>query len=126
MPCCTASSRVAATLAVAAKACEVIAGRLLQGLAGGTEAAVVAGSWKGAAAPAVAAEACELITGKLLQELARSTTAGVVAQVRKRGKGRRRRRWWRHFAKRLSDLYHHHSSQGSLSEQIDGAPRLRR
>ena len=126
MPCCTASSRVAATLAVAAKACEVIAGRLLQGLAGGTEAGVVAGSWKGAAAPAVAAKVCELIASGFLHELTRGAQAGVAAVVRKRGEGWRRHRW-RHFTTAaehfLCNLYHRHSSYGGRNQQIDGASR---
>ena len=130
MPCCTASSRVAATLAVAAKACEVIAGRLLQGLAGGTEAAVVAGSWKGAAAPAVAAEVCKLIASGFLQGLTRGAQAGVVAvvvRVRKRGEGWRRHRW-RHFTTAAVEHFlcsnlHRHSSNGGRNKQIYGTAR---
>jgi len=83
--CCTTSSRCAAALAVAAKACELIAGSLLQGLAGGTPAGVVAGSWRGAADPAVTAKVCELIASELLHGLTRGSKAGVVAVVRKSG-----------------------------------------
>ena len=127
--CCTASSRVAAALAVAAEACELIAREFLHGLAGCTAAGVVAGSWSVAAAPAVTAEACELIARKFLQGLACAAPAGVVAVVRKRGEGRRRH-WWRCFTTAavehfLCDLYRH-SSSGGLNKQIDGAARRRR
>ena len=77
----TASSRVAAALAVTAEACELIAGSLLQELTGGSRAGVVAGSWKGAAAPAVAAKVRELIASEFLHGLACGSQAGVVTEV---------------------------------------------
>ena len=126
--CCTASSRVAAALAVAAESCELFAGkRLRQGLAGGARARVVAGSWKGAATLAVTLGSCELPAGKRLQVLTRGAQAGAAATVQKRREGWRRHRW-RHFTTAaaehfLCNLYHRHSSYGSLNQQVDGAAR---